>query len=276
MESTEQSFDDEVMVPFDQAFDDVTDTCDQALKATQALMSQLRQLRKASQVGNIAAVKRAQSRLADALSDLAEPVNVAVNAWPYDDDLEIEYFKDGYAAELRRVALEKGLNILERDGQLISHPSIVRVLPSERAVRIDRKKVSTIKPSHLAGLLLKAQKNPPRSRPQPFLEALYKVYRALTQETSSRPIVGTGAPVVPLARIYDLFVALPGVRRDYTATDFARDLYQLDSSGVNTTRSGAAVSFPASTGARSARNLFTFVGPDGAEVKYFGIRFIEG
>ena len=34
------------------------------------------------------------------------------------------------------------------------------------------------------------------------------------------------------------------------------------------TRSGATVSFPASTGARSSRNLYTFVGPDGYEVKY--------
>ena len=264
------------MVSFERAFDDVTDSCDEAMKATQAVLRQLRDLRKNSQSGNIAAVKRAQSRLADALNELAEPVNVAVNAWPFDDEQEVQHLKDGYATELRRVASEKGLDILERDGQLISHPSIVRVLPSERAVRIDRKKVSAVKPSHLADVLLKAQKNPPRSRPQPFLEALYKVYQALTKESSARPIGGTGGPVVALGDIYNLFVALPGVRRDYTATDFARDLYQLDSSGVNTTRSGKKVSFPASTGARSARNLFTFVGPDGAEVKYFGIRFIEG
>ena len=260
---------------FERSFEDVTSSCDVALRATQALMSQIRQLRKSSQVGNIAAMRRTQARLAEALEDLAGPVESAVSAWPYHDEQEVEYLREGYAAELRSVASEKGLNIVERDGQLISHPSIVRILPSEKAVRIDRKKVSTIRPSHLADTLLKAQKNPPRSRPQPFLEALYRVYLELTRESSSRIIGGASAPVIPLSRIYALFVALPGIRRDYTATDFARDLYQLDRSGVNETRSGATVSFPASTGARSARNLFTFVGPDGAEVTYFGIRFIE-
>ena len=265
------------MVSFERAFDDVTNSCDEALKATQTLSRQIRQLRKASQVGNIAQVKRAQARLADTLDELARPVNDAVNAWPYDDEQELQHFQDGYAAELRHVASEKGLHILERDGQLISHPSVVRLMPSDKAVRIDRKKVSTIRPSHLADTLLKAQKNPPRSRPQPFLEALYRVYQAVTRDSSSRRAIGgTAALVIPLANIYNLFVALPGVRRDYTATDFARDLYQLDSSGVNTTRSGARVSFPASTGARSARNLYVFVTPDGAEVKYYGIRFMQG
>ncbi len=263
------------MDSFERAFDDVTSSCDQALKAIQALTSQIRQLRKSSQVGNIAAVKRTQARLAQALKDMAEPVNRAAAAWPYDDEQEVQYFRDSYADELRKVASEKGLSVIERDGQLISHPSIVRILPSERAVRIDRKKVSNIKPSYLADELLKSQKNPARPRPQPFLEALYRVYTALTKESTSRPIGGTSAPVILLTSIYDLFVALPGIRRDYTPTDFARDLYQLDTSGTNTTRSGATVSFPTSTGARSVRNLFTFVGPDGHEAKYYGIRFTE-
>ncbi len=260
---------------FERSFDEVTNSCELALKATQALTNRIRQLRKSSQVGNIEAMKREQARLAEALEALSGPVDKAVNAWPYDDETEVEYLREGYAAELRNVASEKGLNVIERDGQLISHPSIVRIIPSERAVRIDRKKVSTIRPSHLTEILLKSQKNPARSRPQPFLEALYRVYMALTKESTTRMIGGTSGPVIPLNSIYDLFVALPGVRRDYTATDFARDLYQLDRSGVNTTRSGSTVSFPTSTGARSARNLFTFVGPDGHEVKYYGIRFIE-
>ena len=264
------------MVNFERAFDDVTENCDRALEATKALSRQITQLRKASKDGNIAAMKRVQARLAETLNGLTDPVNSAADAWPYCDEQETQHLRDGFAAELRSVASEKGLTVYERDGNLISSPSIVRVLVGEKAVRIDRKKVSAIRPSHLTNVLLKAQKNPPRSRPQPFLEALYKVYQALTRESSSRPIGGTVASVIPLARIYELFVALPGVRRDYTATDFARDLYQLDRSGVNTTRSGATVTFPASTGARSARNLFTFVGPDGAEVKYYGIRFIEG
>ena len=265
------------MDSFEEAFDNATRVADQALKANKDLSKQLHGLRRASQTGNITAVKREQSRLAAALDELTEAVNNVGVAWPFDDEQEVQYLKaaDGYAAELRRVASEKGLLIRERDGQLICHPFIVRIIPSERAVRIDKKKVSTIRPSHLTEVLVKAQKAPSRFRPQSFLEALHKVYLSLTKESSARLIGGTGAPVILLDNIYGLFTSLPGSTRDYSKTDFARDLYELDRSGVTKTRSGATVSFSASTGARSSRNLYTFVGPDGHEVKFYGIRFME-
>jgi hypothetical protein len=263
------------MESFEEAFDSAARVTDLALKANQDLLKQLRRLRKASLDGNITAVKREQGRLVEALDRVAEAVNDAGVAWAFGDEEEVQYLRDvdGYAAELRRVASEKGLLIRERDGQLICHPFIVRIIPGERAVRIDKKKVSAIRPSHLTDVLVKAQKSPPRYRPQAFLESMYKVYLSLTKESSARLIGGTGAPVILLADVYRQFTSLPGSSRDYTGTDFARDLYELDRSGVTTTRSGAIVSFPASTGARSSRNLYTFVGPDGYEVKYYGIRF---
>ena len=266
------------MDSFEEAFDNATKVTDLALKANQDLLKQLRRLRNASLAGNITAVKREQSRLAGALDELTEAVNDAGVAWAFGDGEEVQYLRadDGYAAELRRVASEKGLVIRERDGQLICHPFIVRIIPGERAVRIDKKKVSAIRPSHLVDVLVKAQKSPSRFPSQRFLEALYKVYLSLTKESSARLIGGTGAPVILLDNIYGLFTSLPGSARDYSKTDFARDLYELDRSGVTGTRSGATVSFPASTGTRSTRNLYTFVGPDGHEVKFYGIRFMEG
>ena len=68
--------------------------------------------------------------------------------------------------------------------------------------------------------------------------------------------------------------ALPGTARDYDRSDFARDLYILDSEGPHTSRKGAEVSFPSSTGTRRrSADLFSFVGPDGDSVEYYGIRF---
>ena len=265
------------MDSFEEAFDNATKVADLALKENQDLSKQLRRLRKALQDGNITAVKREQCRLAAALNRVAEAVNNASVAWSYDDGEEVQYLRanDGYAAELRRVASEKGLVIRERDGQLICHPFIVRIIPSDRAVRIDKKKVSAIRPSHLTEVLVKTQQSPSRFRPQSSLEALHKVYMSLTKESSARLIGGTGAPVILLTDVYRLFTSLPGNSRDYTPTDFAGDLYELDRSGVIKTRSGVTVSLHASTGARSSRNLYTFVGPDGHEVKYYGIRFME-
>ena len=263
------------MDSFEEAFENATNATDAAVTANKDLLKQLNSLRRASLKGNIKAVKREQERLADALTRVTKTVSDASVAWAYEDGEEVQYLRDGdgYAAELRRVASEKGLVIRERDGQLICHPFIVRIIPGEKAVRVDRKKTSDIRPSHLTEVLVKAQKSPPRYRPQTFLEAMYKVYLSLTKESSARLIGGDGAPVILLADVYRQFTSLPGSSRDYTGTDFARDLYELDRSGVTTTRSGAIVSFPASTGARSSRNLYTFVGPDGYEVKYYGIRF---
>ena len=154
--------------------------------------------------------------------------------------------------------------------RLISHPSILRILPVARAVRVDRRKVSTIRPSHLARLLLDSQKKRSSYNSAGFLESLYKTYAELVRE---RPPSGEDrgqGPMVKLARIYDLFVVRPGSRREYDKTDFARDLYMLQEHGPRQTRTGARVSFHTT---RSPS--FLFVGPDGQVVSYYGIRFTE-
>lgn len=221
----------------------------------------------------MAALKRAQGGLLDAAAELTDAVSGAADSWPFDGEKDVEYLRDSYAAELRRVASEHDLTIHEGDAQLICHPSTVRILPGERAVRVDRKKVSTIRPSHLVALLQKNQKRPARSRPEPFLKALHDVYTELTPKPPRGAVAPASGSVISLERIYKLLTSLPGIGRDYTRTDFARDIYQLETAGVTATRAGARVTFPASTTARRSTNLFTFVGPDGRQVAYSAIRF---
>ena len=76
-----------------------------------------------------------------------------------------------------------------------------------------------------------------------------------------------------LADVYEAFTLLPGSTGDYGQSDFARDLFILDRSGLTRTKAGASLSLPASTGTKSARGTFTFVAPDGELVTYFGVRF---
>ncbi len=264
------------MNSFEQAFTDTERAADSTLKSATDLVKLARQLQKAAKEGNITALKRAQGRLETQLSDLRQTVANAAQAWPFGDEEEKQYLKDNYSAELLRAASEQGLVIYERDGRLISHPSVVRVLSGEPAVRIDKKKVSTIKPSYLIELLVGNQKKPGRFPSGRFLEAVYAVYSELVKEDSAgRLIEGVQGRVVQLSRIYKMLTSQPGSNRDYTPTDFARDLYLLETSGLTKTRSGATVSLPASTGTRSARDLFTFVGSDGRDVQYFGIRFTK-
>ena len=68
---------------------------------------------------------------------------------------------------------------------------------------------------------------------------------------------------------------LPGSTASYDQTDFVRDLFLLDRSGVTRTKSGASCSLPASTGTKGAKGTFSFMAPDGETVTYYGIRFSE-
>ena len=256
---------------FEQACGDTESAAASTLKSATELAKLARALQKAAKEGNVGAIKRTASRLDDALDALRQEVANAVATWPFEDGGEADYLRERYAVELRSVATEKGLAIHERDGNLIAYPSIVRILAGEQRVGIDKKKVSTLRPSYLAEMLVSNQKKQPRFRSDLFLESLYKVYRQFAE-----PGDLLKEPVMPLARIYEIFTSLPGSSREYDKTEFARSLYFLESNGPSHTRSGARVAFPSSTGTRSARGTFPFVGPDGQVITYYGIQFSGG
>ena len=262
------------MAGFEQAFADTEEAAEAARKSAANVVSQARALVKDAQTGKIAGIKRGPRKLEEAVAALRQEVSNVGPCWPFTDEEEQRRLAEGYAEELKDAATGIGLAIRERDDGLISHPSVLRVLPAERAVRVDGKKVSTIRPTYLAGVLRKNQGKSSRYSTQRFLEALYAVYTDISRRDSLLP--ENAGPVVRLARIYKLMTALPGAGRDYGRGDFARDLYVLESEGPRRTRSGAAVSFPASTGTKRPHDLFSFIGPDGNGVEYYGIRFGSG
>ena len=265
------------MTSFERAFDDVEEAAASTLKSATDLVKLARELQKAAQGGNINAIKRVCSRLDPALGSLRQEVANATETWPFTDEEEENYLKEHYANELYHAAKEKKLSIHERDGRLISYPSIAQILPGDRAVKIDRKKVSTLRPSRLVEFLIERQKKPPRFRSDAFLEALYAMYLLISREQSSTRLINGGyGPVVPLAEVYKAFTSLPGSKREYDNIDFARDIYSLEANGPSYTKKGARVSFPSSTGAKRARDTFQFVGPDEQLITYYGIQFSRG
>lgn len=262
------------MSTFEEGFAEAERTADAVLKALGDVSTLARQMRRAAQDGNIAAVRRTSERLQEGLNVVRQEVSNAAGAWPFTPDDERQYLQELYAGELIDEARKQGLQMFEQDSTLIAHPSVVRVLPGDRAVRINRRRTSTIRPSKVVGALEDLQKRPPRFNPQQFLESLYRVYIDLTSpDTADRLKLGQTGQVVQLSRIYNLFTGLPGASRDYSQLDFARDLYSLEHSGVREVRTGARVSFPASTGTRISRGTVSFVGPNGEPVAYYGIQF---
>lgn len=194
------------MTGFEQAFEDTEKAASSAVVSAGALVKLARKVQKAAQQGRIGDVKRAQRDLAAAGSDLRQAVANVIEAWPFGEEDEEFHLREHYARELRYAAEELGLDIYEQDGKLISHPSIVRVLPARRAITIGGKQVSAIRPGYVARLLLDSRNKPVRHKSDAFLEALYRVYSDIEQGEVGR--------VVPLARIYKLFTSLPGARRE--------------------------------------------------------------
>ena len=262
------------MSTFEQGFAAAENAADAVLKTLGDVSKLTRQMRKAAQDGNIAAVRRTSERLQDSINLIRQEVANAGNAWPFTSEDERAYLENQYAEELKEVARRKGLQVFDRDGRLIAHPSVVRVIPEERRVQIDRSKTLAIRPSKIVEDLDTLQKSPPRINPRPFLQRLYEAYLALCRsDTSDRLRLGEGGQVVRLDQIYNLSTGLLGARRDYSLLHFARDLYTLESSGIREVSNGARVTFPASTGTRVPRGTISYVGHDGETVVYYGIQF---
>lgn len=165
------------MTTFERAFSDTEKAADSTLNAVKGMEKLAKELQKAAREGNINAIKKACSNLKDALGSLSQTVTNAVETWPFKDDEEEAYLREHYPKELQNATSEEGVKIHdEGDGRLIAYPSIVRVLPGERKVQIDRKKFATLRPLHMTRILKEKQKKPPRFKPDVFLEALHKAY----------------------------------------------------------------------------------------------------
>ena len=261
------------MATFEQGFAAVETAAQAAEAAARKLTAAARKLRKAAQEGNIAHLRRDGGELRNALAAASDQIGGAAASWPFSADQETAYLETHFAEELCGAAASDGLTVMPRDEVLVCSPSIIRVTPAERAVRIDGRKRPAIRPSRLVADLHANRQRRSGFRPQQFLEAMFKAFKIIVGRQSA----GTSFAdrIVTLDDVYRVFTSLPGSGREYTRTDFARDIYLLDSSDVSTTGSGARVSFPASTGARSTGKTFSFVDPAGNLIAYYGIRFSE-
>ena len=252
---------------FEQAFAETERAAGAAGKGVGVLAAAVKQLERGASEGDLHKIRKASERLATILESTRQDVVNARSAWPFSPDEEENYLRASYAGEVIDAARAENLPIQQRDEGLIVFPSILRILPSERAVKIDRKKVQAVRPSRLVKTLRAIQSRKPKATPEHLLEVLHRAYRLLVGNEYGK--------TVTLVSIYDALTLLPGSTASYDQTDFVRDLFLLDRSGVTRTKSGARYSLPASTGTKGAKGTFSFVAPDGETVRYYGIRFSE-
>lgn len=253
---------------FEEGFAEVEKAAAAAEKASKSLAATCKALVRAAQEGDLAAIAKNARKIGDAAQIAAQEATNARSAWTFSSEAEEDFLRHHYAGELLAAAEAAGLKMQPRDGLLLCYPFIIRVLPAERAVRINKNRVSGLRPSRLAAKLKADQNRKSRAAVQPFLEALYNAYQLVCEGHR-------GGGSVPLGRIYRAFTMLPGSAYDYSKDDFARDLLSLDRSGITQTRSGARLSLPASTGTKTPANTFVCVAPDGEVVTYYAIRFSQ-
>lgn len=240
-----------------------------ACKAATAALRSLKKFRTAAQVGNLRELQRTIEAAGQAIAELEQQLAKAKAGWDFDEDA---YLSDGaFVAEVLATAVQTGVRIYERDDRLYCYPSLIRVLPNDWAVVIDKVRERRLRPSVLVRHLQELQNRPVRFRSEAFLDSLHSAY-ATAVKTRSKDRRDTSA-IVPLVEIYDLLTLLPGQAREYSRQEFARDLYLLDQSDVTILRNGAVISFHAARGNEPASKVIPIVTKNGQAKSYYGISF---
>jgi hypothetical protein len=175
-----------------------------------------------------------------------------------------------YTKELLAAAADAGIAMFEDDERLLCYPSIIRLLPNELALEVDRRRTRALRPSTVIAALARVQQSGPRFRPEPFLGSLASAYDLVVAHQGK-----SAGAVVRLLDLYNVLTMLPGQAREYTKPEFARDLYLLDQSGVTSVNgSRRRLRWAASTGTKQA-GVLTTVARSGQQQRYWGIAFDE-
>jgi hypothetical protein len=168
------------------------------------------------------------------------------------------------------MAAELGVDLFEEDERLLSYPSVVRIVPGDSVVEIDRKRERRLRPSVLLGFLSAVQEKPGRFGAEQLLESVAGAYDLVVAKGGKKPDA-----VVQLLDIWKVLTLLPGQARGYTRQEFARDLYLLDQSHVEKAKDGRLLRWHASSGTRTA-GVLTTVSRTGQRQVYWAVSFTPG
>lgn len=239
---------------------------DSALRSAAAVTRELRKAVTDARTGQIRGLRKALAAAQAATEALAEQSRALHDGFDLDDQ---DYLASGaYTKELLAAAEARGVTMFEEEDRLLCYPSLLRLLPGETAVEIDKVRERRVRPSVLVDLLARTQQRPPRFKAETFLDSLRAGYELLVSGADKKP-----DGVVRLVDVWSVLTMLPGQRGQYSKQEFARDLYLLDQSGViSTARNPRELRWSASTGTKGAGVLGT-VARSGQRQYYWGVSF---
>lgn len=259
------------MVRLESSLASAEEEANRTVKAAQAVLQAARKVHKAARDGHLRDLGAALELMEKTQEALRQQTNASRGAWVFEEESYLG--SRSYIEELIELARASGLDLYERDDRLYSYPVLVRILPKERAVRIDKQVERRLRPSVLVAHLKELQKKPPRFAPEAFLKALFAAWERLVKE---KPREGHFA-TVSLYDVYEVLTLLPGQSKEYSRQEFARDIYLLDRSGHLQLSGGWRASFSASTGTKFGKTkVLSVVKEDGNVKEYYGIAFSRG
>ena len=237
-----------------------------ALKAAAMVTRELRSALTDARTGQIRGLRKSLAAAQSATEALAEQARALEAGFDLDEQ---EYLASGaYTKELLSAAEAKGVKMFEEEDRLLCYPSLLRLLPGDAVVEIDKVRERRIRPSVLVDQLAKTQARAPRFKAEGFLDSLRAGYELVAMSEGKK-----ADGVVRLVDIWSVLTMLPGQRGQYSKQEFARDLYLLDQSGVtSTSRSPRELRWSASTGTKGAGVLVT-VAKSGQRQYYWGVSF---
>jgi hypothetical protein len=244
---------------------------DAAFKTATATVICLKKFCAAAKVGNIRELRKTIESAEQAITALSQELIRAKEGWTFDEETYLS--GKAFISEIVETARQMGVKIFEQDDRLYCYPSLIRILPNERSILIDKVREKRLRPLVLVGYLKELQSKPIRFNSKAFLESMYSAY-SIAVKTRGKELIRTG-PEVPLVGIYDLLTLLPGQSKEYSRQEFARDLYLLDQQGVKTTKNGSVLSLHASSGRERRSKVISIVTRDGEVKRYYGISFTQ-
>jgi cell division protein FtsB len=244
---------------------------DATLKAANSVVSSLKRFRGVIKTGSLRELRKTIESAEQAVAALKQQFSNTKDGWNFDteDYIASKAFPD----EILEMSKSLGVKIFEQDERLYCYPFLIRIIPNELAVQIDKTKDKRLRPSTLVSHLKALQNKPVRFRPEMFLESLFSAYETLIR-SRGKDQVGRGI-VIPLLDIYRLLTLLPGQAKEYSRQEFARDVYLLDQSGVTKTKKDFVIRLPASTGTRSTTGTIRVITREGQDKPYYGISFTK-
>jgi len=247
----------------------------EAKRASAQLAKAVAAVEKQAKHGDLASLRDARAKLAEAGRVAQTAAARCADAWPWPAEADEErYLADGYGAELAAAAEARGMRCYPYDGGWSAFPVLLRTDPRGRTLRIDRKKSKSLRPSVVVDQIAAARRAKPRQSPERFIEILYAGYRAAAGINALEQNLFRSEAAVQLVDVYKALTTLPDAAKEYPIEEFQRDIHQLNMSGVRATKAGAEVHFSAATGTKGAgRSVLTVIDEHATPHHYFSVNF---